>query len=193
MTSGYYDYEPLLYLDRHLAVAGLVGADTRAVGYRLAALSGLNYLDLDRQIEHSAGRSVESILALEGEATLRDLEAKSLDRLLRDRPHGVLALGDGALLSSANRSRLMAETTLVALEMNLEQCFERCRRRWVESGETFWHPLHREDLVEVSQVEGFWSPRQAALALAPFRTQQQPSLHGTMESVIEAVPALRPS
>ncbi len=47
-----YDPYPITTLDRHLAVAGYLSAETRQIGYQLAALTGIGAVDLDRKIEH---------------------------------------------------------------------------------------------------------------------------------------------
>lgn len=193
MSDGYYDYQPLLHLDRHLVLAGLVGEDTRAIGYRISALFGLNYLDLERQIEHRSGQSIESILVLEGEETLRQLEAEAVDHLLRDRPFGIVVLGDGTLLSRAVRLELLRDTSMVSLELSLEGCYDRCRHRWLESGKAFWHPLFPEALVEPAQVEAFWRPRMEAMAQSPYRLPQPARLSRAVDAVVETVPGLRPS
>ncbi|MEL7061035.1 MAG: shikimate kinase, partial [Acidobacteriota bacterium] len=96
--NDYYSHHPLVSLDRHVVLAGFVTEETRGIGYRLAALTGLPVTDLDRSIEHVAGQSVWKLIWNEGEARYRELERVALRRALDDRPLGIITLGDGTLL-----------------------------------------------------------------------------------------------
>ncbi|GIW88609.1 MAG: shikimate kinase [Isosphaeraceae bacterium] len=86
-----------------LVLIGYRGAGKSTLGPRLAARLGRPFLDLDREIEHSAGRTIAEIFAVEGEPAFRDLEAKVLEALASERPGCVLATGGGAVLRSSNR------------------------------------------------------------------------------------------
>ena len=101
--QGYYDYGPLVDLRKPVALAGYLTEETRVVGYRLAALLGLPSIDLDRRIEHQSGRSVWSLVWDESEARYRQLERQELRRAVRERPCGILSLGDGTLMDEENR------------------------------------------------------------------------------------------
>lgn len=166
--SGYYDHDSLVDLDRHMALAGLVTADTRRVGWQVASLTGLPFIDLERLMEHEAGMSIWEMISAEGPLYFRHLERESLARALADRPFGILVLGDGTLLHEADRRRVAAETTLVALERDLPNCywrFQALARREPEAS-PFWHPLFPDPLTSIDQVRPFYQERQPTLAAA---------------------------
>ncbi|MEM9553006.1 MAG: shikimate kinase [Acidobacteriota bacterium] len=166
--DGYYDYHPLLSLDRHVALAGYLGAETRVIGYRLAAVTGLPVVDIDRSIEHDAGKSIWHLIWTETEAQYRNLERRELERALSARPFSILTLGDGALLDPVNRKRLLEQTHLVALDLDLANTYWR-----LQAGDTadkdFWHPLHSGPLERVEQVKPYFDIRQTALDVAHHR------------------------
>jgi shikimate kinase len=81
--------------ERPIAIAGFMGAGKSSVAFAAAAVSGRTAVDLDRVIEHSAGRSIAQIWSAEGEAGFRRRELEAL----REQLVGpvVVALGGGAL------------------------------------------------------------------------------------------------
>lgn len=169
--DGYYDHNALVTLDRHLALAGLVTEDTRRVGHQASSLTGLPFIDLERLMEHLGGMSSREMVAFRGLEYYRELEEQALARALADRPYGILVLGDGTLLDNRSRRRVLKETTLVALERDLPQCFQRFQalqqmfqERDPESYS--WHPLFQEPLSYVQQIQSFYEERRPTLTKA---------------------------
>lgn len=62
------EYRPNLYL------VGPMGVGKSAVGRTLAQQLGLWFLDSDREIEHTSGRTIKEIFATDGEAAFRTME-----------------------------------------------------------------------------------------------------------------------
>ena len=188
--DGYYDGHPLVTLTRHIALAGLVTADTARIGHQLASLTGLTLIDLDRQIEHEAGRSVWEVILEEGAASYRLFENQCLDRALADRPYGVLVLGDGTLLDDENRRLVADQTTLVALERDLPNCYWRLQTIQQEQNRTAWHPMFPDPLTSLDQVRPFFQQRQPTLGVAhhalPMAGQ---SVGETVQRLMELLPS----
>ena len=90
---------------RGLALVGLRGTGKSTVGRLLAERLGRPFADADSELERDAGRPIRAIFAEEGEAAFRDLEARTLARLV-ERPGAVLATGGGVVLRASNRSLL---------------------------------------------------------------------------------------
>jgi shikimate kinase len=88
-----------------LILIGYRGTGKTTVARELARRLGWEAIDLDDEIERTAGKSIADIFAQDGEGTFRDQEAAALDRCLtRDRL--VLATGGGIVLREANRAKL---------------------------------------------------------------------------------------
>jgi shikimate kinase len=149
--QDYYDYHPLLTLEQPLILAGFVGGPQRQVAYGLSARLGLPFVDLDRWIEHDAGRSLWEILAEGGEGQLREIEGAALDRALRARPAGILALGATALLSASNLNAVLEGATLVALKIDLPNLYWLLRGRETE-GEGHRHPFVPFPLTSIEDL-----------------------------------------
>ena len=169
----YYDPHPILTLERHLVIAGYLGEETRRIGYELAALTGLGALDLDRKIEHHNGKSVWELIWNDGESHYRQQEREYLGRLLAERPRGIITLGDGALIDAVNRRRVLEETRLVVLDLDLPSCYWRIKASPVGEKD-FWHPLHTGPVQRYEQIRPFHELRQPGFADAHHRIE----LHG---------------
>jgi shikimate kinase len=127
-VDDYYSHHPRRVLDRPLALVGFMGAGVSRTAHALASQQGLPFQELDRVVEHTAGMSRTRIVVEQGEPTLRAIEREQLVRLLADRPFGVLALGDGALLDDASRQRVREQAQLVHVQRPLEVVLDAIRR-----------------------------------------------------------------
>jgi shikimate kinase len=105
---------------------GMMGAGKSTVGRLLAADTGLEFVDCDRELERRAGTSIENVFALEGEAGFRLRENQLLEDLTQ-RPRVVLATGGGAVLSAENRRLLRSRGLVIYLQASLEEITRRTR------------------------------------------------------------------
>ncbi len=159
----YYDPYALVTLDRHIVITSYIGAETRQVGFQLAALTGLGVTDLDRKIEHHAGRSIQELIWAEGEWRYRQLERKHLTRLLAARPWSILSLGDGALIDDSIRQQVLAQAQLVVLDLDLPNCYWRLKAQQ-EDRQLDWHPLYPGPVERFEQIRPFYEQRQPGFA-----------------------------
>ncbi|HPE16956.1 MAG TPA: shikimate kinase [Oscillospiraceae bacterium] len=89
-------------MQRNLILIGMPGCGKTTVGKMLAARLERPFVDLDAEIERSAGRRIPDIFAGAGENAFRDLETEALRRVGKE--HGaVVACGGGAVLRPENR------------------------------------------------------------------------------------------
>ncbi len=128
----YYGHGPLVDLDRPLCIIGFMGARVEATAKSIAALAGVPVIELDREVEHRAGKSLSHLTLKEGEPKRRSLELAALERALSGRP-SVIALGDGALLTPKAADLVAAKATLVYLEWSLVELAASVRERLKEN------------------------------------------------------------
>ncbi|RMH21633.1 MAG: hypothetical protein D6696_05370 [Acidobacteria bacterium] len=148
----------------------------------------MGFCDLDRKVEHRAGKSVWELVIEDGAERYRRLEGEQLVRALRDRPFGILTLGDGALIDPAGRRRVLEESTLVVLDYDLAGCFWRLLTRPAPQHD-WWHPLHREPLLGPEQLRPFVDARRRGLEAAPHRIRMRGR---TLAAALAEVRALLP-
>ncbi|HEY3523852.1 MAG TPA: bifunctional shikimate kinase/3-dehydroquinate synthase [Candidatus Limnocylindrales bacterium] len=116
-----------------VVLVGLSGSGKSVVGRRLAARRGAAFVDIDREIERSAGATVAEIFATEGEAGFRAREREAIARL--DRPEAapagvvrrVISAGGGALVDPRTRWQLVRGRTLVWIDVRPEVAAQRLR------------------------------------------------------------------
>jgi shikimate kinase len=125
--DAYYDYAPTIALGRPLALTGFMGAGVVDVASSLSTRTGLSLIEIPRWAEHTAGKSLSHVVLREGEKKLRALERDAVLRALRDRPFGILALGDGTLLDDEARELLRRNATIVYLRRDLSTLFRQVR------------------------------------------------------------------
>lgn len=86
----------------HLFLAGYRGTGKSAVAEVLSERLRMQAVDLDADIQRSAGRSIAEIFASGGEGEFRRLESERLDEIAKG-PARLVALGGGAVLREENR------------------------------------------------------------------------------------------
>ncbi|RZU31479.1 shikimate kinase [Blastococcus saxobsidens] len=90
-----------------LVLVGPPASGKTTVGTAVAAARDLPFRDTDRDVEAETGTSIADLFVQQGEPHFRALEERAVARALAEHP-GVLALGGGAVTSSAVRELLVA-------------------------------------------------------------------------------------
>jgi shikimate kinase len=98
-----------------LSLVGSRGSGKTTVGRIVAALAGRSFLDLDAEIERTAGRKIAAIFAEDSEEFFRDLEERTLRRVVDREPGAVVAGGGGVVLCDGNRRALRRHGRVVWL------------------------------------------------------------------------------
>ena len=113
-----------------IVLTGFMGSGKSTVGRRLAQRLGWRFVDLDSLIEQRHGRAVTRIFADSGEPAFRAMETDALTSSLGE-SRLVVALGGGALETSANRHALgtASQTCTVLLTASFETLYERCQQQ----------------------------------------------------------------
>ena len=104
----------------YLVLIGPMGAGKSSIGRRIAQACGLDFVDLDREIEARAGAEIPTIFACEGEAGFRRRESEALAEVLT-RKGCVIASGGGAVLDPHNRALMRHRCFVVYLQIDVDQ------------------------------------------------------------------------
>ena len=145
---------------------GPPGSGKTTTARKLAKALALPCSDLDAEIEHQAGGTVQEIFAKSGEAVFRQFEKNALQQVLSG-PPAVIALGGGALLDMQNRQAAEASGRVICLLAPLEVLLN---RMWKEPGR---RPLldaagETEDVLRL-RLEELLAQRQAHYASFPIQ------------------------
>ena len=101
----------------------MMGAGKSATGADLAGRLGREFVDLDAELERTAGRRIREIFAEEGEAAFRARERAAIASWA-GKPL-VVALGGGAIAQAGMPQWLAQTGTVVYLRANLDTLLER--------------------------------------------------------------------
>ncbi|MBU1607218.1 MAG: shikimate kinase [Alphaproteobacteria bacterium] len=115
-------------IDRPIVLVGLMGVGKSTAGRRLANLIGVDFFDVDDEIERAADRSVAEIFEEFGEPYFRNGERRVMGRLMGEK-QGVIATGGGAFVDPETRGLIREKAISVWLDCDIETLVERTARR----------------------------------------------------------------
>ncbi|MDA7426033.1 helix-turn-helix transcriptional regulator [Thalassococcus lentus] len=91
-----------------ICLVGLRGAGKSTLGQRASEALSMPFVELNKEIERSAGMAASEIMALYGPEGFRKLEADSLERVIASHDRVMLAVAGGIVAEPATYSRLLA-------------------------------------------------------------------------------------
>lgn len=112
---------------RKIVLIGMMGVGKSSAGRRLAERLGLAFVDLDRRIERSCGRTIRDIFESDGEQEFRNMEEAALREVLGDSEPMLIAAGGGIVVRPANRRLLEGADDVVWLRADPEILARRVR------------------------------------------------------------------
>ncbi|MCI5063610.1 shikimate kinase AroK [Algiphilus sp.] len=118
---------PRAALHRRIFLVGPMGSGKTTLGRRLAALSRMEFVDSDHEIERRTGVDIPFIFEKEGEAGFRRREHDVLAELA-EREGVVVATGGGAVLNADTRRRLHDKGLVIYLHASVDQQLRRTAR-----------------------------------------------------------------
>lgn len=112
---------------RNIFLIGPMGAGKSTIGKQLANLLGMEFYDIDQEIERRTGADIAWVFDVEGEVGFRLREERVIAELVQQQGI-VLATGGGAILSSETRKRLASRGVVIYLEPSVERQLIRTQR-----------------------------------------------------------------
>ena len=106
-----------------LILIGPMASGKSTIGRKLSKKLNLDFLDIDEEVEKSAGVSISWIFDVEGEEKFRERESKELIKCLNSDNY-VIATGGGVILNEQNRNNLK-KGTVIYLEASIQTQLER--------------------------------------------------------------------
>ncbi len=110
-----------------ICLIGLRGAGKSTLGTLIARDFGMEFIELNRKIEQSAGMPVGEIIALYGQDGYRQLEAEALDGVIADHDRVVLAVAGGIVSDERAFERALASFHTVWIRAQPEEHMNRVR------------------------------------------------------------------
>ncbi|MCL2707263.1 MAG: shikimate dehydrogenase [Dehalococcoidia bacterium] len=98
-----------------VALIGFMGAGKSSVGRALARKMGKAFVDIDRRVEKSAGKSISRIFSENGESAFRAIE-KEITRTVSSSGKKVIACGGGVVLDAENITHLKRYAVVIYIK-----------------------------------------------------------------------------
>jgi shikimate kinase len=162
MGADYYDPSPRLHLAQPIVVAGQIGCGAPLVGRGVAARTGIRFAEVDRGIEHQAGRSLARIAQEDGIDEINMQAERVIARLIERPPFGIIVL-DKAWLPLSCSALLKQATHMVHIDRPIQLLADRLPREVARSGSWL--------------LRGTAPPRGEPRALEPILRERAPLLN----------------
>lgn len=111
----------------NIILIGPMGAGKTTLGKKLAQHFGVEFIDLDEEIERRAGVDIVCIFDTEGEQGFREREKNVLQDILAHPHKRVIATGGGCVLDCENRKILMCERLVIHVDVSLKVQLQRLK------------------------------------------------------------------
>jgi shikimate kinase len=109
---------------QNIALIGFMAVGKSAVGRNLAKKLRLRFVDLDRVVEKTAGMRISEIFAQKGEAYFRELEKKTLAKILHGKQQ-IIATGGGVIMDDDSLKLLRDRALLIGLTASIDVLLSR--------------------------------------------------------------------
>jgi XRE family aerobic/anaerobic benzoate catabolism transcriptional regulator len=108
-----------------IALVGLRGAGKSTLGRKLAEGLGVPFVELDHEVEKEAGAKLGEVFAMYGQDAFRRFERRALERVLREEPCAVIAVGGSLVTDPGTYDLLLASCRCIWLKTSPEEHMSR--------------------------------------------------------------------
>jgi len=109
---------------KNIVLVGFMGTGKTAVGRRLAEALGMEFVELDAEVEAREGMSIKEIFERYGEPYFRDLETEAVKRF-SEKEGLVISTGGGVVLRKENMDALRKKGIILCLWAEPETILQR--------------------------------------------------------------------
>lgn len=111
----------------NIILIGPMGSGKTTLGRRIAPRFGLEFVDIDEELERRCGVEVAVIFEIEGESGFRERESRLLAEIAGGSGQ-LIATGGGSVLAAANREVIRQSGLVVWLNATVDQQIRRLER-----------------------------------------------------------------
>jgi shikimate kinase len=137
--------------NRNIVLTGFMGTGKTEVSRELVRLTGYAQVDVDTEIENSAGMTITEIFKRLGEPRFREMETEEIKRASSGKTL-IISTGGGAVMKEENMEALRAGGVVVCLEASPETILQRTGNDSTRPLLQVEEPLKKiRDLLELRQ------------------------------------------
>lgn len=117
------DYEKN-HIHQHIFLIGMPGAGKTTIGKALAQALGLEFFDVDTEIQERTGKSIQNIIIHDGEDEFHQLELNVIQDLVSKKNASVIATGGGTVLCDATAELMRESGYVVLIQRDVKQILD---------------------------------------------------------------------
>jgi XRE family transcriptional regulator, aerobic/anaerobic benzoate catabolism transcriptional regulator len=131
-----------------IALIGLRGAGKSTLGAMLAKTLQLPFIELDKEIEKTAGMDQGEIFLLYGASGYRRLENQSLEKIIKQNNRAIISIGGGVVTETDTYNQLLENCYTVWVKANPEEHMARV----IAQGDTRPMRDHKEAMQDLKNI-----------------------------------------
>ncbi len=112
-------FEKIERSKRNIVLTGMPSSGKSTIGKKLANELGMQFIDTDKEIEASEGKTIPEIFAAVGERGFRDIETRVITAV-SSKQNCVISTGGGAVLREQNMTALKGNGTVYFVDRPIE-------------------------------------------------------------------------
>lgn len=114
-------------MNKNISLTGFMGAGKSSVAKELSDLTSFKIINLDEDIEKTAGINIKNIFSLYGEENFRDLESRELEKI-KYCSNTIIDCGGGIILREANVEILRENSVVLWLKADRKTILNRLNK-----------------------------------------------------------------
>ena len=112
------------HIHQHIFLIGMPGAGKTTIGKALAQTLGLEFFDVDTEIQERTGNSIQNIIIHDGEDEFHQLELEVIQDLVSHKKASVIATGGGTVLCDATAELMRESGYVVLIQRDVKQILD---------------------------------------------------------------------
>ena len=112
------------HIHQHIFLIGMPGAGKTTIGKALAQTLGLEFFDVDTEIQERTGKSIQNIIIHDGEDEFHQLEFEVIRDLVGHKKASVIATGGGTVLCDATAELMRESGYVVLIQRDVKQILD---------------------------------------------------------------------
>jgi Shikimate kinase len=112
------------HIHQHIFLIGMPGAGKTTIGKALAQALGLEFFDVDTEIQERTGKSIQNIIIHDGEDDFHKLEFEVIQDLVSHKKASVIATGGGTVLFDETVALMRESGYVVLIQRDVKQILD---------------------------------------------------------------------
>ncbi len=165
------------HMQQHIFIIGMPGAGKTTVGRALAERLGMDFHDVDEEIQKKTGKTIQNIIIYDGEDKFRQFEYDAIGEILRQKP-SVIATGGGTVMSDETVTLMKNNGIIVFVHRGVQSI--------LEDLDLEIRPLVKESIEYIFRVYEERYPIYERVC--NIKIANESSVSDTVQAIVEALP-----